>query len=94
MRNRLLLAGLASLALVACRTARAEGPEPFGRLSIAEVSGLIGKPGVAIYDDNSESVYRAGHLPGAKHLGVSEVSAALLPADRSTELVFYCANPH
>ncbi|MHB8421049.1 MAG: rhodanese-like domain-containing protein [Myxococcales bacterium] len=77
-----------------CRTALAESPEPFARLTMDEVSQLLGKPGVAIYDDNSQSVYQAGHLPGAKHLGVSEVSAETLPKDKTTELVFYCANPH
>ncbi|HUB05804.1 MAG TPA: rhodanese-like domain-containing protein [Myxococcales bacterium] len=94
MRKSLLFAALGGLALAGCRKAEAEGPEPFGRLSLDQVSQLVGKPGVAIYDDNSEDSYEAGHVPGAKHLGVSEVSADRLPKDKGTELVFYCANPH
>lgn len=91
---KILMAALAAAVLGGCHTASAEGAEPFGRLTVDQVSQLVGKPGVAIYDDNAESMYEDGHIPGAKRVGVSEVSAEKLPADKSTELVFYCANPH
>ena len=92
--RRLMFAAAMSLALAACHAAEAEGPEPFGRLTIDQVSQLVGKPGVAIFDDNAPDRYKEGHVPGAKNLRESDMTAASLPADKSTELVFYCANPH
>lgn len=88
-----LLAGVL-LALGACHEALAEGPEPFGKLSVEEVGQSLGKPGVAIFDDNKEDTFREGHVPGAKWLAVSEVEAARLPKDQATKLIFYCMNPH
>ncbi len=84
----------ALVSLGACHEARAEGPEPFGKLSVEDVSQSLGKPGVAIFDDNNEDTYRDGHVPGAKWLAVSEVEAARLPKDQATKLIFYCMNPH
>lgn len=86
---------VATLAILgACHQAQAEGPEPFGKLTVDEVSQTLGKPGVAIFDDNPEDTYKAGHIPGAKWLAVSEVEAAKLPQDKATKVIFYCANTH
>ena len=93
-RSKSILAAVGLLAIGACHDARAEGPEPFGKLTVDEVSQSLGKPGVAIYDDNSEDTYKDGHLPGAKWLAVSEVEVARLPQDKATKLIFYCANTH
>jgi hypothetical protein len=93
-RHQTLLLAAVLLPLGACHEAFAEGPEPFGKLSVEEVSQSMGKPGVAIFDDNSEDTFKEGHIPGAKWLAVSEVEAARLPQDKAAKLIFYCANPH
>jgi hypothetical protein len=93
-RLKTLLLAAAMLAVGASHEARAEGPEPFGKLTVEEVSQALGKPGVAIFDDNNEDTYREGHVPGAKWLAVSEVEAGRLPKDQATKLIFYCMNPH
>ena len=44
--------------------------------------------GIMIFDVNSPQSWRTAHVPGAVHFR----SEADLPADKSTALVFYCAN--
>jgi hypothetical protein len=69
--------------------------EPFTRLSIDELAGLLTAHGaVAVYDTNSRARYEQGHVPGARWVEHDGVTAAVLPQDQSTRLVFYCANEH
>lgn len=69
-------------------------PEPFGRLTVAEVAKKLGEKKVYVYDNNGEKMYAAGHIPGAKWLHPLEYESIALPADRSATLIFYCANEH
>lgn len=94
-RLRFILAGAALvLAFAAARPVLAadEGAEPFKRLSIKQVEKLLGKPGVHIYDGNSEETYAKNHVPGAVNLHSSDIKEGVLPADRGATLVFYCQN--
>jgi hypothetical protein len=81
----------ASLGLPAI--ASAGGEEPFGLLSVGQVVADLGKPGVHLFDANTEEVYAAGHVPGAKLVSY-KVKPSDLPADKGAKLVFYCKNPH
>jgi hypothetical protein len=69
-------------------------PEPFGRLTVPEVSARRLSPGVFLYDNNPQSRYLKSHLPGARWVDPARVSASDLPNDREATLIFYCANEH
>jgi len=89
-------AALAAAAAVAAAAACATNPrsgDPFTMVSVDEVAGMLGSPGVAVVDANPQDVYREGHVPGARWYRSGPSLAAVLPADRSTRLVFYCASP-
>jgi 3-mercaptopyruvate sulfurtransferase SseA len=49
---------------------------------------------VAIFDANNRPRYERGHVPGARWVAFAAVTAADLPPDHDTQLVFYCANEH
>ncbi len=82
----------AVIAVVAALGACAHGPEPFGRLTPAEVSQKLGQPNVFVYDNNARATFASGHVPGARWVDHSNVQAADLPADKTATLIFYCAN--
>jgi hypothetical protein len=68
-----------------------------GELSIAELETRMsdasaGKLKLAIYDNNSKERYAESHVPSAKWVDFKHVTAADLPADKETTLVFYCAH--
>ena len=45
-----------------------------------------------LYDCNGKDRYDKGHVPGARWVQYDAVTAADLPADEGTMLVFYCAS--
>jgi rhodanese-like protein len=57
----------------------------------ARISARDGK--TFVFDNNSMDRYAQSHLPGARWLDIKNVTAAVLPADKSATLVFYCASP-
>lgn len=74
-------------------------PEKFGIIHVPEVVKLQSDPTqkLAVYDANGTNTRRKeGIIPGAKLLSSSSQYnvAKELPADKSTKLVFYCANTH
>ncbi|HXH28116.1 MAG TPA: rhodanese-like domain-containing protein [Candidatus Polarisedimenticolia bacterium] len=66
--------------------------EPFGRLTVDQVQKRLVDPNVRIYDGNRDDVYLEHHLPGAVHLFSRDIKEGVLPADKSTTLIFYCHN--
>ncbi|QQR85586.1 MAG: rhodanese-like domain-containing protein [Flavobacteriales bacterium] len=48
---------------------------------------------VHIIDVNEADNYAFAHVPGAKLLLYDAITAELLPADKSSTLVFYCWSP-
>ncbi len=88
----LLFAAALIAAAAACAT-KQRSADPFTMVSVDEVAGLVGKPGVAIVDANPQDVYQEGHVPGARWYRSGPSLAAVLPADKATRLVFYCAAP-
>jgi rhodanese-related sulfurtransferase len=63
-------------------------------LTVDEVASRVGKPNVYIFDVNSQTVYKNGHLPGARWAMYDRIDASTLPPDKDATLIFYCANEH
>ena len=84
--------GVGVVAATACAT-KQRAAEPFTMVSVDEVAGMLGSPNVAIVDANPRDVYQEGHVPGARWYRSGPSLAAVLPADKTTRLVFYCAAP-
>jgi rhodanese-related sulfurtransferase len=78
-------------ALAACARAPEVAPAAVRTLTVAEVAGRL-DAGVRLYDANPRTMYQHGHLPGARWVPFNQVTRAMLPADLTTPLVFYCAN--
>jgi rhodanese-related sulfurtransferase len=89
--NRPVLA-LAALLVAAPGLPRAAADEPFGMLSVEEVSSLLGSKGVAVLDANPPDLFTRAHVPGARLLSYKDVSPQTLPSDKGTTLIFYCHN--
>ncbi len=43
-----------------------------------------------VYDGNPPDVYAENHVPGAVHLNTDDIKEGVLPADKSSTLIFYC----
>ncbi|HZY03852.1 MAG TPA: rhodanese-like domain-containing protein [Anaeromyxobacteraceae bacterium] len=82
---------LASLALLSAAALPASA-EDFKLMPMDEVEKRLGQPGFALFDANVPEVWQRYHLPGAVHI-VGKRLETLLPADKDTQLVFYCTNP-
>ena len=82
---------LASLALLAAAASPACA-EDFTLMPMDDVEKRLGQSGFAVFDANVPEVWQEHHLPGAVHI-VGKDLQALLPADKGTQLLFYCANP-
>jgi 3-mercaptopyruvate sulfurtransferase SseA len=67
-------------------------PEPFGRFTVDQVERRLGQANVHVYDGNSPETYAQNHLPGAVLLNSKDIKEGVLPADKNTTLIFYCAN--
>lgn len=86
----------AILALTLVQTGRAAGksdklaPEPFGRFTVDQVSRRLTQPNVHVYDGNPPDVYAENHVPGAVHLNTDDIKEGVLPADKTSTLIFYC----
>jgi hypothetical protein len=85
-----LLLALAGAATFACAANRSR--EPYSLVGMDEVERMLSQPDVAIIDANTRETFRKNHLPGARYYKSAPL-AQVLPADKSTRLVFYCASP-
>jgi rhodanese-related sulfurtransferase len=56
-----------------------------------ELAGLLGQ--VVVIDVNEADNYAFAHVPGARLLAYDAITLEVLPADRSSKLVFYCWSP-
>lgn len=71
--------------------------EPFKLIHVSDLNGMLKEKDakVAIFDANTDDTRKKdGIIPGAKLLSSSKKydTAKMLPSDKSTHLVFYCAN--
>jgi hypothetical protein len=91
VRRSFLVVVAGALAGLAC--SRESGPA-LKELTVEQVSEKIaandGK--ITLYDCNGKERYAKGHVPGAKWVPFDAVTAADLPAEKGTMLVFYCAS--
>ncbi len=83
----------AALFTVQARAADAKH-DGFGELTVDQVAALLAKGDVDVFDNNAQSEWQKGHVPGAKWVPFNEVKASDLPGDHSRKLVFYCHNEH
>ncbi|MBW3163627.1 rhodanese-like domain-containing protein [Ferrimonas balearica] len=60
-------------------------------MSLAQAEQRLGQPGVRFYDVNVLEIWADGYIPGAIHFFVDNWKD-LLPEDKGTEMIFYCAN--
>jgi hypothetical protein len=83
------LAPFAALATLACT----HSPK-LRELTVDEVAAKIAANdgNVAVYDCNGKERFTKGHLPSARWVEYDNVTAADLPANKGTLLVFYCAS--
>ena len=89
----LLVAALVALSFTL--SARADTKrEGFGELTIDQVSDLIAKHEVDVFDNNDKAEWTEGHVPTAKWVKFDDVKAGDLPQDHARKLVFYCHNRH
>jgi rhodanese-related sulfurtransferase len=61
-------------------------------ISMREAETLVGKEGVYFFDVNTLEIWADGYIPGAIFFNVHKWKD-LLPKDKDTVMVFYCANP-
>lgn len=61
------------------------------QVSIPEAEQLFMEPGVRIFDVNTLELWAEGYIPGAVFFNVGNWKK-LLPKDKNTLIVFYCAN--
>ena len=66
--------------------------EPFKRMTVDEVEKALGLPDVHVYDGNSRSTYRKGHVPGAVNMYTKDIQPGVMPAKKDATLIFYCQN--
>jgi len=83
---------LAALALAASASQATAKEEGFQLMPMDQVEKLLGRPGVAFLDANIPELWEKHRLPGAVHITGKDL-APLLPADKGTQLIFYCSNP-
>jgi hypothetical protein len=103
-----VLAAALAVGGAACAKERAphgsgEASEPsnqaFGKLTIDELEAHMseakaGTRKLAVFDNNQHERFVKSHIAGATWVAFDDVKASDLPADKDTELVFYCSNEH
>lgn len=63
-----------------------------GTMTTAQLEEAMKAKQITVVDTNKVEKFNKAHIPGAQHIPYDQVSASTLPADKATNLVFYCAN--
>jgi rhodanese-related sulfurtransferase len=66
----------------------------FGELTPQQVAEKIKQKNVYVFDCNPREEWLEGHVPTAKWVDFSQLTAKSLPADKTATLIFYCQNEH
>lgn len=61
-------------------------------ISCRDVSDQLPEQRAVVFDVNARSRWAAAHVPGARNLDPVKFSEVDLPAERDSQLVFYCSN--
>jgi rhodanese-related sulfurtransferase len=74
--------------------AAAEPDADLRKMHVDEVAARVEKkdPRTFVYDANKPERYAKGHVPGAKWVDSMNLAADTLPADKTSDVVFYCWN--
>lgn len=89
-----LLLGVACSKAPSSTPAPAAAAAPIAELTVDQVDHLLTThAGVAVDANGDPLRHKLGTLPGAVLLGDLDAPMTNLPADKATQLVFYCANP-
>lgn len=72
----------------------ATSADSFGMMGVEDVAKILGKPDVYIFDANTESTFKEGHVPGAKFVVYRTYPESDLPKNKEATLIFYCKNRH
>ena len=98
MKKLILLVAIA-MNVVACggsqtstSTTTAETSESLATITVADVAAGLSNGTVRVYDANRQETFNEHHVPGATWVHYENLSAEVLPEDRSQKIVFYCAN--
>lgn len=62
------------------------------KLTTEDLAKIVAEKKAVVIDVNAPERYAKGHVPGAKNVAFDKVTEKDLPADKTTRLVFYCAN--
>ncbi len=86
---------LFALLLLVAPCAAQSGPDagPVKDITPQELSVEIQKGGVTLIDVNEADNYAFAHVPGARLIAYDAITPDVLPADKSSKLVFYCWSP-
>jgi thiosulfate/3-mercaptopyruvate sulfurtransferase len=63
---------------------------PFRRIAVGEAEALLARDGVVLLDVRAADAFRAGHIDGARHLTMAEVSAVLSATPKDAPVLIYC----
>ena len=77
------------LAVMAEETENA-APETGLEVDVAELAGMISDASVELIDVRRDYEYEAGHLPGARHIDLNDLTAHAESLARDKPVVFYC----
>ena len=92
MKSKLSIAmtiiGALAIGTVARAGTKAEGDLP--PLTIEQVSDMVAKKTIAVYDVNGDDRYKKGHVPTAKHVSLADLKPTDLSGDKEQAIVFYC----
>ena len=82
------------LGLLLARAASGALPE-FADITQTDLEAAIAQHSVVLLDANGSTSFRLGHIPGAiDYAAQSSRLAMLLPSDKSSLIVAYCANAY
>ncbi len=82
-----------SLALfISCSYIKEVTSEDLPTITVDELASALQAGTVKVIDCNTEETYRKNHIPTAIHMRPTEAAASALPADKNSNLVFYCKN--
>lgn len=62
-------------------------------ISPMELSDMLKTSKPHVLDCNEEENFEWAHVPGAQLVAYDQITPAVLPADRSATVVFYCYSP-
>jgi hypothetical protein len=90
--RRTLVVAMVALAALACT--RSSSSPALKELTVDQVAARIALNDgqTVLYDCNGKDRFDKGHVPGARWVQYDAVTAADLPAEKGTMLVFYCAS--